>query len=100
MRLKVELFSTFQRKARRRSAHQCHTRPIWLRTQPRFIGAGQKTAWWACGCFARRTLPRVFEVSTFLETRLVCFSPKASAFSPFPGLHVKKPLAVEKRSQV
>src|SRR4029434_1231509 len=27
MRLKVELFSTFQRKVRRRTAHQCHTRP-------------------------------------------------------------------------
>ena len=72
VRLKVEIYS--QLFSARRTAHQCHTRPIWLRTQPRFIGTGQNHR--PCAPALPAALRQdVFEASASLETRLVCFSP-------------------------
>src|SRR4029434_5263118 len=69
MRLKVEIFSTFQRKVRRRTAHQCHTRPRQVaRAAPLHAGA-------PAAVLPAALCQGDFEAYTFLETRLVCFSP-------------------------
>src|SRR4029434_7399777 len=75
MRLKVELFSTFQRKARRRTAHQCHTRPRQVAHAARLPRRRAKQPGASAAVFPAALCQDVFEASTFLETRLVCFSP-------------------------
>src|SRR4029434_5412090 len=75
MRLKVELFSTFQRKARRRTAHQCHTRPRQVAHAAPLPRRRAKQPGDSANGLLDRLCQGVFEASAVLKTRLVCFSP-------------------------
>src|SRR4029434_780078 len=75
MRLKVELFSTFQRKARRRTAHQCHTRPRQVAHAAPLPRRRAKQPGDPANVLPAALCQGDFKAYTFLETRLVCFSP-------------------------
>ena len=77
MRLKVELFSTFQRKARRRTAHQCHTRPRQVAHAAPLPRRRAKQPGDPANVLPAALCQGVFEASAVLKTRLVCFSPYA-----------------------
>src|SRR4029434_8859371 len=93
MRLKVELFSTFQRKVRRLTAHQCHTRPRQVAHAAPLPRRRAKQP----GDPAN-VLPLcqgVFEASAVLKTHLVCFSPyEVHVIAPPPPLPVHPAVAM------
>src|SRR4029434_3067664 len=76
MRLQVELFSTFQRKVRRRTAHQCHTRPRQVAHAATLPRRGAKQPGDPANVLPAALCQGVFEASAVLKTRLVCFSPE------------------------
>src|SRR4029434_5000563 len=75
MRLKVELFSTFQRKVRRRTAHQCHTRPRQVAHAAPPPRRRSKQPGAPVAVLPAALCQGVFEASAVLKTRLVCFGP-------------------------
>src|SRR4029434_3396226 len=75
MRLKVELFSTFQRKARRRTAHQRHTRPRQVAHAAPLHRRRAEQPGDPANILPAALCQGDFEAYTFLETRRVCFSP-------------------------
>src|SRR4029434_2540802 len=78
MRLKVELFSTFQRKVRRRTAHQCHTRPRQVAHAAPLPRRRAEQPGDPANVLPTALCQGVFEGSAVLKTRLVCFSPYSS----------------------
>src|SRR4029434_8085798 len=77
MRLQVELFSTFQCKVRRRTAHQCHTRPRQVAHAAPLPRRRAKQPGVPANVLPAALCQGVFEASAVLKTLLVCFSPKA-----------------------
>src|SRR4029434_5953620 len=75
MRLKVELFSTFQRKARRRTGHQCHSWPRQVAHAAPLPMRRAKQPGDPASVLPAALCQGVFEASAVLKTRLVCFSP-------------------------
>src|SRR4029434_1244223 len=83
MRLKVELFSTFQRKVRRRTAHQCHTRPRQVAHAAPLPRRRAKQPGDPANVLPAALCKGDFESYTFLETRLVCFTPQTAHVNDF-----------------
>src|SRR4029434_8870481 len=75
MRLKVELFSTFQRKARRRTAHQCNTRPRQVAHAAPLPTRRPKQPGDPANVLPAALCQGVFEASAVFKTRWVCFGP-------------------------
>src|SRR4029434_11167289 len=75
MRFKVELFSTFKRKARRRTAHQCHTQPRQVAHAAPLPRRRAKQPGDPANVLPAALCQGVFEASAVLNTRLVSFSP-------------------------
>src|SRR4029434_413441 len=81
MRFKVELFSTFKRKARRRTAHQCHTQPRQVAHAAPLPRRRAKQPGDPANVLPAALCQGVFEASAVLKTRLVCFSPNTHTHS-------------------
>src|SRR4029434_4349189 len=83
MRLKVQLYSPFQRKARRRTAHQCHTRPRQVAHAAPLHRRWAKQPGAPAAVLPAALCQGDFKAYTFLELRLVCFSPKKLTLATF-----------------